>query len=230
MEQRQTVSPPEAAGHSDKAINILILDDCPIVRYGIKQLLELKAGTQIIAETSSCETAWDELKTSSPHVLLMDIAMKDGCAHKLIKKLSSSNLATRILLYSAESEEWQVLQALSSGAHGFISKDAAPDLLSVAVRDVVNSGSYLDPAIAAKVISQLGCKFESGVSGSSTLTPRESDILKAIASGKRNRDIAAELSISERTVKYHLSSMYNKLGVHNRTEAVKYAYERGLVK
>jgi len=219
-----------SAGPREKAITILIVDDNPMVRYGIRRLLEQKTRIQITAESSSCQAAWGILGSNSPCVLLIDIDLKDGCAHKLIARVVKEAPQTRILVYSAQAGDLQIIQALRSGAHGYLTKDAEPDGLLEAIRAIVQSGSYLDPAISSKVIGQLGRAQERRVSRSRHLTQRESAVLQGVALGKRNRDIASDLFITERTVKYHLTSMFAKLRVSNRTEAVKYAFEHGFIK
>jgi DNA-binding NarL/FixJ family response regulator len=215
---------------SESAVSVLIVDEHPIVRYGISQLLEQATDLCVIAETCSCGTAWKSIKTKAPRVLLIDVDLKDGCALRLIAKVTKARLQTRILVYSANAGELQITDALRSGAHGFITKDIQPDELLKAIRTISESGSYLDPAVTSKVIGQLGRKQERRAVNGRRLTQRESAVLQAIALGKRSSDIAAELFISERTVKYHLSSMYNKLQVSNRTQAVKYAFKYGLIK
>jgi len=230
MHENQSVAVLESAGHREKAISILIVDDNPMVRYGIRRLLEQKARIEITAEASSCHAAWDILRSKSPCVLLIDIDLKDGCAHKLIAKVGKAAPVTKILVYSAQAGELQIIQALRSGAHGYLTKDAEPDGLLEAIRAIAQSGSYLDPAISSKVIGQLGRVQERRVSRSRHLTQRESAVLQGIALGKRNRDIASDLFITERTVKYHLTSMFAKLRGSNRTEAVKYAFEHGFIK
>jgi len=230
MYKNQSVAFLRSAGNVEKTISILILDDNPMVRYGIRQLCEQQTGLEMIAEASSCQMAWNMLESKKPRVLLMDIDMKDGCAHKLIAKVVREAPETRILVYSARSGELQILQALRSGAHGYLTKDVEPDGLLDAIHAIAHSGSYLDPAISSKVIGQLGRVQERRTSNSRRLTQRETAVLQGIATGKRNRDIATDLFITERTVKYHLSSMFAKLQVRNRTEAVKYAFEHGFIK
>ena len=230
MGQRQVQPIRNSLMSSESAVSVLIVDENPIVRYGISQLLEQATGLCVIAETCSCDTAWKSLKTKAPRVLLIDVDLKDGCALRLIAKVTKARLQTRILVYSANTGDLQITDALRSGAHGFITKDIQPDELLKAIRTISESGSYLDPAVTSKVIGQLGRKQEKRAVYGRRLTQRESAVLQAIAMGKRSRDIAAELFISERTVKYHLSSMYNKLQVSNRTQAVKYAFKYGLIK
>jgi DNA-binding NarL/FixJ family response regulator len=230
MEKMQTNRVSDPVGACAEAVRILIVDDHPIVRYGIRQLVEQSSDRYIITETDRCNIAWKSLRTNQPEIMLIDIDLQDGCAHKLVARVARACLRTKILVYTANDTEMQITEALRSGAHGFVTKNIEPDALLEAIHAISKNGSYLDPAVASKVIGQLGRKHERRASGGRRLTQRESAVLKAIATGKRNIDIAAELYITERTVKYHLTSMYNKLKVCNRTEAVQYAYKNGLLK
>jgi DNA-binding NarL/FixJ family response regulator len=230
MKERQTSPSDDPMGAGNQAISVLIVDDQPIVRYGVSHLIKQAAGMDVIAATCSCDTAWSVMRKTPPRVLLIDIDLKEGCTYQLLARLDRSGLGTRILVYTANSGELQVTEALRSGAHGFVTKDVTPDELLRAIHTVSEAGSYLDPAITAKVIGQLGRKHERRSANGRHLTQRESAVLQGVAMGKRNSDIAAELFISVRTVKYHLSSMYRKLHVSNRTEAVRHALRYGLIK
>ena len=226
---------------SDK-LSILIVDAHPIVRYGITRLLEDEPDMCTIASVSDYATAREILQNMTPVLMLMDMqqgtdcvnrddcAYRDDCANRLAMSVSELGLATRILVYSAQIEDWQVMDALRHEVHGYITKNAEPAHLCEAIRVVAGGGSYIDPLVASKVIGHVGRINERRSSKSRQLTPRESAVLKGVASGKRSREIAAELYITERTVKYHLSSMFSKLRVHNRTEAVTDAFEHGLIK
>jgi DNA-binding NarL/FixJ family response regulator len=229
MEEKNDLKNARQGVESEK-LSILVVDDHPIVRYGIKCLLEDEPDMTITADVSSCDTAWGILRNNASVLLLMDMQLHDGCAHNLLMGIDELGLDTRILVYSAQTEEWQIMDAIRHGVHGYITKNAEPGCLCEAARVVGKGGSYIDPSIASKVIGQVGRINERRKSGSRKLTSRESAVLKGIATGKRNREIAAELYITERTVKYHLSSMFHKLRVHNRTEAVTYAFEHGLIK
>ena len=208
---------------------VLLVDDHPIVRYGIMRLLEGELNKHVVADNSSCKTAEGILRKHAPVLLLMDMQLRNGCAHTLIMKAMKLCPATRILVYSAQAEDHQIIDALRHGVHGYVTKDAEPDRLCEAISVVGEGGSYIDPSIASKVIGHVGRINERRTLNSRQLTQRESAVLKGIASGKRSRDIAVDLYISERTVKYHLSSIFSKMRVHNRTEAVRYAFERGLI-
>ena len=210
--------------------SVLILDDHPIIRYGLAQLLSSRPGLRVVGETGSCAAARERLESTKIDLLLMDMDLKEGCAQALIRKIIEENLATRVLVYSARSHDAQVLEAVRCGVHGYITKDAEPERLYQAILVVAGGAFYLDPAIASKVIGQLGRKHERRARRSRELTGREVAVLQRLATGMRNSEIAGELFITERTVKYHITSMFNKLRARNRTQAVRIALQNGLIK
>jgi len=215
---------------SDVRLSVLILDDHPIIRYGLVQLLTSQPNMRVVCETGSCTTARERLDSVKPDLLLLDMELKEGCAQTLIQKIIDENLNTRVLVYSARLHDAQVLEAVRCGAHGYITKDAEPERLCEAIRVVTGGDFYLDPSIASKVIAQVGRKYERRARGGRELTEREVAVLHRLATGMRNSEIANELFITERTVKYHITSMFTKLQAKNRTQAVKIAIQNGLIK
>jgi len=215
---------------SDAKLSVLILNDHPIIRYGLVQLLTSLAGMRVVGDTGSCATARERLDSMKPDLLLLDMELKEGCAQTLIQKIIEENLNTRVLVYSARSHDAHVLDAVRCGAHGYITKDAEPELLCEAIRVVAGGDFYLDPAIASKVIAQVGRKHERRARRGRELTEREVAVLHRLAAGMRNSEIASDLFITERTVKYHITSMFTKLQARNRTQAVKIAIQNGLIK
>jgi len=213
----------------DVRIKVLVIDTQPIVRYGICQLVNGQWDMEILAATPDCTTAWEHLGNSRPDVLVVDVQIRDRQAHKLIEKVAEQQLPTRILVYSSQFAELQVLEAIRSGAHGYITKDAEPDRLCDAIRAVAKGGSYLDSSLAGVVIGQLGRKHERRDMNRRQLTQRESVVLQALADGKRNKEIATQMAITERTVKYHITSVFQKMRVRSRTEAVRLAVEKGII-
>ena len=160
---------------------------------------------------------------------LVDLMLEDGTACDLMQKLQAKGLAAQILVYSAHTAEAKVLETLRAGASGYIIKGSSPQRLIDAINTVAKGGSYLDPAIASGVMGRVGRTKERRASHSRELTERETTVLNALVQGKRNKDIAGELFITERTVKYHVNALFTKLRVQNRTQAVTAAIEQGLV-
>ena len=215
---------------SDSTLSVLVLDDHPIIRFGVVHLLSNQPGMSVVGETGSCAAARLRLDSMKPDILLLDMELKDGCAQALIQEIIVANLKTRVLVYSARSHDAHVIDAVRCGAHGYITKDAEPELLCEAIRVVASGDFYLDPSIASKVIGHLGRKNERRARRGRELTEREVAVLHRLAAGMRNSEIASELFITERTVKYHITSMFAKLQARNRTQAVKIAIQNGLIK
>jgi DNA-binding NarL/FixJ family response regulator len=184
----------------------------------------------VVGATGSGAVVRERLDSVKPDLLLLDMELKEGCAQTLIQKIIEENLHTRVLVYSARSQDAHVLDAIRCGAHGYITKDAEPELLCGAIRIVAGGDFYLDPAIASKVIAQVGRNNERRSRCGRELTEREVAVLHLLATGMRNSEIASDLFITERTVKYHITSMFNKLQARNRTQAVKIAIQNGLIK
>jgi len=230
MGERSTNSRHVHPDGLDVPLSVLILDDHPIIRYGLVQLLSSRSGMRVVGETGSCAAALERLGSTKINLLLMDMDLKEGCAQTLIEKIIEKNLATRVLVYSAKSNDAHVLEAVRCGVHGYITKDAEPEQLYQAVLVVAGGNFYLDPAIASKVIGWMGRKHERRAKPSRELTGREVAVLQRLAAGMRNSEIAGDLFITERTVKYHITSMFNKLRARNRTQAVKIALQNGLIK
>ena len=164
-----------------------------------------------------------------PDVILGDLMLEDGTACDLMEKMQSKGVGGQVLVYTAHAGEAQVLEVLRAGASGYLIKGSSPQRLVDAIDTVARGDSYLDPAIASRVMGRLGRAKERRAPHSRELTEREVTVLNALVMGKRNRDIAGELFITERTVKYHINGLFNKLRVNNRTQAVRVAVEQGLV-
>jgi DNA-binding NarL/FixJ family response regulator len=211
------------------AVSVLVVDDHPVVRMGVSMLLAPEAGLRIVGEASSCAEAWRMLLRLRPDVILGDLMLEDGTACDLMEKMQTKGVGGEVLVYTAHAGEAQVLEVLRAGASGYLIKGSSPQRLIDAIDTVARGDSYLDPAIASKVMGRVGRTKERRAAHSRELTEREATVLNALVMGKRNKDIAGELFITERTVKYHINGLFNKLRVSNRTQAVRVAVEQGLV-
>ena len=213
----------------DQTISVLVVDDHPVVRMGVSMLLAPESGLRLVGEASSCAEAWGMLLRLQPDVILGDLVLEDGNACELMQKMQAKGIAGQVIVYTAHAGEAQVLEALRAGASGYLIKGSSPQRLIDAIDTVAKGSSYLDPAIASQVMGRLGRAKERRSAHSRELTERETTVLNALVEGKRNKDIAAELFITERTVKYHVNALFTKLRVSNRTQAVRAAVEQGLV-
>lgn len=218
-----------STNEGEATISVLVVDDHPVVRMGVSMVLGAEPRLRVVGEASSCAEAWGMLLKLRPDVVLVDLMLQDGTACDLLQKLQAKGIVGQVLVYTVHTGEAQVLETLRAGASGYIIKGSTPQRLLDAIHTVAGGGSYLDPAIASQVMGRVGRAQERRSPHSHELTDREASVLNALALGKRNKDIAGELFITERTVKYHVNALFTKLRVRNRTQAVRVAVEQGLI-
>ena len=213
------------------AVSVLVVDDHPVVRMGVSMLLAPESGIKVVGEASSCAEAWSMLLRLRPDVILGDLMLEDGTACDFLQKLQAKGITAQVVVYTAHAGEAQVLETLRAGASGYIIKGSTPQRLIDSIHTVGGGGSYLDPAIASQLMGRVGRaqEQERRSAHGRELTDREATVLNALVQGKRNKDIAEELFITERTVKYHVNALFTKLQVQNRTQAVRVAVEQGLI-
>ena len=211
--------PAEANG-----IRILIVDDHPVVRDGLAAILGTQPDFVIAGEADSGSQALERFESLQPDIVLLDLEMPGMDGISVIRQLRENHPAVRVLVFTAFDTDERILGALQAGAKGYLLKGAPRLELFNAVRVVHTGGSLLQPVVASRLLEQLA-----GPQRAEELTPREEAVLALLARGKQNKEIAAELDISERTVKFHLSAIYGKLGAGNRTEAVTIALQQGWV-
>jgi DNA-binding NarL/FixJ family response regulator len=206
-------------------IRILIADDHPIVREGLIAVLETQADFVVVGEAVDGAQAVEQAAALHPDVILLDLALPqlDGVA--ALRAIRAADASARAIIFTAFDTDERILSAVQAGAQGYLLKGAPREELFQAIRVVHSGGSLLQPVVAARLLRQ--------VSGApalpETLTERELEVLQLLARGRQNKEIASELVISERTVKFHVSAILAKLGVGNRTEAVSKAAQLGLV-
>jgi DNA-binding NarL/FixJ family response regulator len=178
----------------------------------------------VVGTAGSAEEAVATAETARPDVVLLDLEMPGTNGVEAIPKLRATAGHPRVLVLTAYDTEERVLGALRAGAGGYLLKGAAAAEIAHAIRAVHEGGSYLTPRVAARVVAQVGDLRRSGV-----LSGRERQVLRLVAQGLSNKQIARQLAITERTVKFHMTSIFNKLGAENRAQAIAVAAERGLL-
>ncbi|MGW8143218.1 MAG: response regulator [Anaerolineales bacterium] len=211
-------------------ISILIVDDHEVVRKGIRGYLETLPEFEVVAEAQSGEEAIDLAKKHIPDVILMDLVLTgiDGVeSTRIIKNISPR---TQIVVLTSYHDDALVFPALKAGATAYILKDMKMDKLAEAVRKAHRGEITLHPKVAARVLQNLRSDDRNGEEIYTELTEREMDVLKLIARGYSNNQIAEELVISENTVKGHVSNILSKLHLVDRTQAAVYAWKQGIVK
>ncbi len=213
-------------------IKILIADDHPILREGLRHALDLEEGFQVVGEVGDGERAVRETIRLEPDVVLMDISMPGLNGIEATELVKKHRPETGIVVLTIHEEEQYLLAAMKAGASCYVTKDAEPATLRAAIRAAAAGRSYVDPDVAGRLLGEYAAKHardDRGSAPASVLTRRELEVLRLIAEGKSNREIAKELFISEKTVKNHVHNIYRKLGVDDRLQAALYAIRRGLV-
>lgn len=205
-------------------IRILVVDDHPVVREGLVALLEDEPDFQVAGSVGSAEEALTLGAQLRPDVILLDLELPGMDGVDAIPQLAASTPEARILVLTAYDTDERVLGAVKAGARGYLLKGASGREIAQAIRAVHAGESYLASRVAAKVLTQVRAPRRS-----TSLSARERSVLRLVADGLSSKQIARRLSITERTVKFHISSIMNKLGADNRAQAVAKAAERGLL-
>ncbi len=211
------------------AIKIMITDDHSMIREGLKNLLELDGDIEVIAEAVDGEDCLDKLLTVTPDVLLLDINMPKMNGLEVLKKLKERKSKVKVLVLTVHNETEYLMKAVEIGINGYVLKDSESAELKKAIYAINDGENYIQPSLIPSLNSKMIEKNEDEIKIES-LTKRELQVLKELAIGKFNRDIAKEMEISERTVKNHISSIFKKLDVTDRTQAAVFAIKNDLIK
>jgi len=212
---------------NETKIRILIVDDHAVVRKGIQALLATEADLDVVAEAVDGEQAVALYEELAPDLLLLDLIMPKVNGIEVIKRIKGNHPGAKILVLTSFAADDQVFPAIKAGALGYLLKDTEPSDLINAIHQVFQGESSLSPTVARKVLEEVFQPAEKPLSPD-PLTRREVDVLQVLAKGKSNRDIAEELSISETTVRTHVSNILGKLHLASRTEAALYALKEGV--
>ena len=205
-------------------IRILLVDDHPVVRMGLRGMLDAEPDLTVIGEASSGVEGAELALRERPDIVLMDLRMPGGDGVSAIRELRDRLPEIRVLVLTTYGDDADVLAAIDAGATGYLLKDAPREELLRGVRAAADGQSVLSPAVAATLLGRVRAPEPE-----TPLSPRELEVLRLVAAGRGNREAAAELFISEATVKTHLLHVYAKLGVNDRAAAVAAGYERGLL-
>jgi NarL family two-component system response regulator LiaR len=210
------------------SIRVLIADDHAVVRQGLRTFLELQHDIEVVLDVADGEAAVSAVEDQAPDVILMDLVMPGVDGVEAIRRIRERRPQARVLVLSSFLDDERLFPAVRAGAAGYLLKDVQPQELVRAIRTVHRGEGLLHPAVAARLMEE----FAEGTARPAPdemLTGREREVLTLIARGLPNKLIARELSISEKTVKTHVSSILGKLGLTDRTQAALYAVRVGLV-
>jgi DNA-binding NarL/FixJ family response regulator len=206
-------------------IRLVLADDHRIILEGLEQLFRRERDFQVLATCTNGADALVAVRHHKPDVLVLDFQMPHGDGLSTLKSVRAENLHTRVVLLTATMDEDDVLDAMQAGVQGLVLKESAAVNLVNCVRRVAAGHRVLDEAMVNRALDRMAQRQDV----SNTLSARETEIVKMVAAGLRNKEIAGKLSIGEGTVKSHLHTIYEKLGVHGRVELTLYAQERGIV-
>jgi two-component system, NarL family, response regulator LiaR len=212
-------------------IKVLLVDDHKIVRQGVRAFLHTLADIQVIAEADSGAAAVTAVEAHQPDVVLMDLEMPgdlDGiAATRSIRKLRPG---TQVIVVTSHHQDEYIFPAVRAGAISYLLKDVEPDELAAAIRKAAQGEAVLDSRVASRIVQELQGLRKEDVNPFTELSEREFDVLRLIAAGKSNAEIAESLVIGESTVKTHISNILKKLHLDDRTQAAVYAWQEGIVR
>ena len=210
------------------SVKVMLTDDHVLMREGIKHLLEFDGSVEVIKEASDGVECLEKLEKVTPDILLLDINMPDMNGIEVLEELKKRNSNIKVLILTVHSEVEYLIRAIDIGANGYILKDSGSAELKQAINTIMNNDSYIQPSLLPALNSRL-INRDIDKEKLESLTKRELEILKQVVGGMFNKEIAASLHISERTVKNHLSNIFKKIDVSDRTQAAVFAIRNNIV-
>ncbi len=214
---------------STPAIRVLLVDDHPVVRYGVKHMLDGEADIEVVGELEGMRGIEDVLSNQAPDVVLLDLELGEIHGVEALRQLREIDPQLKVIVYTSHDEEDYIIQAAELGVDGYLLKGSPREEIVSAVRSVSEGGSAIESAVAAKLMSHMTKRSAKAKQPVIEFSKRERQVLELLAGGKTNRDIGAALFISESTVKFHVHAILSKLDATNRTEAVSMAVQQGVI-
>lgn len=211
------------------SIKVMLADDHVLMREGIRQLLEFDGSIEVIAEANDGEECIEKLKTVHPQILLLDINMPKKNGIEVLQEIKNKNINVKILILTVHGEIEYLLKAVDIGVDGYILKDSESSELKKVINAVINGESYIQPKLIPALNNRLVAR-DVDKDKIDLLTARELEVLIQVANGKFNKEIATSLNISERTVKNHISNIFKKIEVSDRTQAAVFAIKNDIIK
>jgi two-component system NarL family response regulator len=220
-------------GKTDEPIRLLVVEDQLLFREGLKSLLKAHPDLLVIGEATTGAEAVELAVAHAPDVILLDLNLPDFDGIEVCSRIKALVPVTRIVILTVSKDLPHLLRAMKAGACGYLTKDNPSEKVAATVRQVFHEGSSLEPMLADRLLAEFSNpthrKEDLHDAALASLSPREKEILKMVADGKPNKIIADELDISEHTVRNHISNIFQKLHVNNRTEATVIALKKGLI-
>jgi DNA-binding NarL/FixJ family response regulator len=211
-------------------IRVVLVDDQPLVRTGVRMILSTEPDLEVVGEAADGAAAISACAELAPDVVLMDVRMPGVDGIEATRAITDVDDPPRVLVLTTFDLDEVVYDALRAGASGFLLKDAPEERLVTAIRVVAEGGSLFAPSVTRRLIEEFARRTPAPSHDLSVLTEREQEVLRLVARGLSNAEIAAELVVSENTVKTHVARLLMKLGVRDRVQAVVLAYESGMVR
>jgi DNA-binding NarL/FixJ family response regulator len=212
-----------------ETIRVLIADDHAIVREGLRTILGFQEGVEVVGEASDGQEVVALAESLAPDVILMDIRMSKLDGVEATRRIKAQNPQIGVIVLTNYDDDRYVFEGIEAGASGYLLKDISSDDLAQAIRRVAQGESLMAPSVLRKVLDEFAHRAEERELLHEALTPRELEVLQALARGLKNEEIAEELFITEKTVKSHLGRIFSKLGVSDRSQAILYAIKHRLV-
>jgi len=209
-------------------IKILIADDHPVVREGLSAMLSKQPDIDVVGEAGNGREAIEKTRESRPDVVLMDLRMPEVDGVEAMRQISATNPETRFIVLTTYDNDEYIFKGIEAGARAYLLKDSPREDLFTAIRAVYRGESLIQPAVAGKLLDRFA-ELSRQVQAPESLSGREIEVVKLMAEGAANKQIAAGLHISESTVKTHIQTIFQKLGVSDRTGAVTQAIRKGFI-
>ena len=207
---------------AERPLRLLVVDDHEVVRQGLVALLDRRAGFEVVAQAGTVGEAIAEAARFEPDVVIMDVRLPDGSGIEACREIRAARPATRVVMLTSYPDEEAVLSAIIAGASGYLLKQVRGRDLVAAIESVGRGDSLLDPAVTEKVLQRVRMAATGGANELADLTPQERRILLLVAEGKTNKEVAAEVFLSDKTVKNYVSSILSKLNLQRRTQAAAF--------
>lgn len=211
-----------------ETITVMLIDDHRVVRQGLRDFLELQADIDVVGEAPSGEEGVQLARELLPDVVLMDLVMPGIDGVETTRRVKAASPSTRVIVLTSFADDDKVFPAIKAGAISYLLKDISPEDLAHAIRAAQRNEAVLHPEVAAKLMQEFSAP-RPGEAPVDQLTPREMEVLRLIAKGKSNKEIADTLIVSEKTIKTHVSNILSKLHLADRTQAAIYALRQRLV-